>query len=138
VLILEKDMRFHRPLLLLLAPAVLAIAACATGSAIVTGATKTPVAPEQVRIYLEPPPAFEVLGLVNASSDAGWTEQGSVNYAIEELKKQAGKLGANGVLLTSSGERSDTIVGGQDTSLVYGIPIVTKTVQGRAVFVTSP
>jgi hypothetical protein len=66
-------MNFRRPLLLLLAPAVLTIAACATatGSAIVTGNIRAPVAPEQVRIYLEPPAAFEVIGLVNASSDVG-------------------------------------------------------------------
>lgn len=128
-------MDLHRPLLLLLAPAVLAIAACATGSAIVTGNTSAPVAPEQVRIYLEPPAAFEVIGLVNASSDAGWTEQGSLDYAIEELKKQAAKVGANGVLLVSSGEKTSTIVGGQGTGYVYAIPVTAKTVQGRAIFV---
>lgn len=121
--------------LLLLAPLMLLIAACATGSAIVTGNTRTPVAPEQVKIYLELPPAFEVIGLVNASSDAGWTEQGSLDYAIEELKKQAAKLGANRVLLVSSGEKTSTIVGGQGTGYVYAIPVTAKTVQGRAIFV---
>lgn len=128
-------MNLHRLLLLLLVPAVLAITACATGSAIVTGNTRAPVAPEQVRIYLEPPAAFEVIGLVNASSDAGWTEQGSLDYAVEELKKQAAKLGANGVLLVSSGEKTSTIVGGQGTGYVYAIPVTAKTVQGRAIFV---
>ena len=128
-------MNLHRSALLLLAPAVLAIAACASGSAIVTGSTRAPVAPEQVKIYLEPPAAFDVIGLVNASSDAGWTEQGSLDYAIEELKKQAAKLGANGVLLVSSGEKTTTIVGGQGTSYLYAIPVTAKTVQGRAIFV---
>ncbi len=128
-------MNLHRLLLSLLVPAVLAISACATGSTIVTGNTRAPVAPEQVRIYLEPPAAFEVIGLVNASSDAGWTEQGSLDYAVEELKKQAAKLGANGVLLVSSGEKTSTIVGGQGTGYVYAIPVTAKTVQGRAIFV---
>lgn len=128
-------MNLHRPLLWLLVPAVLAISACATGSAIVTGNTRVPVVPEQVRIYLEPPPAFEVIGLVSASSDAGLTEQGSLDYAVEELKKQAAKLGANGVLLVSSGEKTSTIVGGQGTGYVYAIPVTAKTVQGRAIFV---
>lgn len=124
---------------MLVAPAVLAIAACATGtgSAIVTGKTRAPLAPEQVRIYLEPPAAFEVIALVNASSDAGWTEQGSVDYAIDELKKQAAKLGANGVLLVSSGDRTSTIVGGQGTGYLYAIPVTAKTVQGRAIFVNT-
>ena len=135
VLTLEKDMNLHRSTFLLLAPAILAIAACASRSAIVTGSSRAPVAPEQVKIYLEPPPAFDTIGLVNASSDAGWTEQGSLNYAIEELKKQAAKLGANGVLLVSSGDRTTTIIGGQGTGYLYAIPVTAKTVQGRAIFV---
>jgi len=123
-------MNHHRFPLFLLALAVLALGACASGSAIVTGNTRPPVALEQVKIYLESPTAFEVIGLVNASSDAGWTEQGSVDYAIEELKKQAAKLGANGVLLVSSGETTTTVVGGH-----YAVPVTAKTVKGRAIFV---
>jgi len=103
-------------------------------SAIVTGTVRAPITPEQVTIYLEPPAEFEAVGLVNASSDAGWTEQGSVNYAIQELKEQAAKLGANGVLLVSSGERTTTtfIASG---SVLYPVPVTAKTVQGRAIFV---
>ena len=125
----------HRSVLLLPALAVLAIAACASGSAIITGNTRAPVAPEQVTIYLDPPPAFEVIGLVNAKSNGGWTEQGKLDYAIDELKKQAAKLGANGVLLVHSGEITKTIIGGQGTSYVYATPVTAKTVQGRAIFV---
>ncbi len=128
-------MKLHRFPLFLLALALLALGACASGSAIVTGNTRVPVALVQVKIYLEPPAAFEVIGLVSASSDAGWTEQGSVNYAIEELKKQAAKLGANGVLLVSAGEKTTTVVGGYGTGYYYAIPVTAKTVQGRAIFV---
>ncbi len=131
-------MNFHRFPLFLFVPAVLVLGACASGSAIVTGNTRTPVAREQVKIYLEPPATFEVIGLVSASSDAGWTEQGSVDYAIEELKKQAGKLGANGVLLVASGERTTTAMGGYGTGYVYAVPVTAKTVQGRAIFVKGP
>jgi hypothetical protein len=120
---------------LLPAGVMLVLAACASGSAIVTGNTRAPVAPEQVKLYLEPPAAFEVIGLVNASSDSGWTEQGSVDYAIAELKKQAAKLGANGVLLMSSGENTTTIVGGQGTGYFYAMPVTAQTIQGKAVFV---
>ena len=121
----------HRFMLVLPALAVLTLGACATGSAIVTGNTRAPVAPEQVTIYLEPPDSFEVIGLVNASSDAGLTEQGSVNYAVEELKKQAGKLGANGVLLVSTGDKTTSYVSGPG----YAVPIDAKTIQGKAIFV---
>jgi hypothetical protein len=118
----------------LLALAVLTITACASGSAIITGNTRPVIAPEEVNIYLDPPAAFETIGLVSASSDAGWTEQGSVNYAIAELKKQAAKLGANGVLIVSSGETTTTVVSTSGTN-VYSIPVTAKTVQGRAIFV---
>lgn len=128
-------MNLHRRALLLLALVALAIAACASGSVLVTGKTRAPIAPEQVTIYLDPPKEFEVIGLVNASSKGGWTEQGSLNYAIEELKRRAAKLGANGVLLVHSGETTKTIIGGQGTGYPYAVPVTAKTVQGRAIFV---
>lgn len=119
-------MTLHRFKVLLPLIAVLALAACVSGSAIITGTTRTPVAPDQVKVYAEPAASFEVIGLVSASSEAGWTEQGSVNYALDELKRRAGKLGANGVLLVSTG----------DTTSVYnGISSAGKTVQGKAIFV---
>ena len=119
----------------LLALVFLALGGCASGSSIVTGTTRTPLTPEQVTIYLEPPADFDVIGLVNASSDSGWTEQGSQDYAVKELKKQAAKLGANGVLLMSSGEKTTTAVGGYGTGYFYAVPITAKTVQGKAIFV---
>jgi hypothetical protein len=125
----------ERYILFLIGLVVLAVGACASGSAIVTGNTRAPIAPEQVRIYLESPAEFEVIGLVNASSDAGWTEQDSQDYAVKELKSQAAKLGANGVLLVSSGDRTTTYIGGQGTSYLYAVPVTAKTVQGRAIFV---
>lgn len=127
-------MNLHRCSFVLRALAALAIAACASGSAIITGKTRDPIAPEQVKIYLEPPAEFEVIGLVNASSDAGFTEQKSLDYAIKELKKQAAKLGANGVLIVSSGEKTSTIVSGTGAG-AYAIPVTAKTVQGKAIFV---
>lgn len=118
--------------------AVLAMAACSSGSAIVTGTPRPRVAPAMVKLYLEPPAKFEVIGLVSASSDAGWTEQGSLDYAMAELKKQAAKLGANGVLILATGETTSTMVFGQGTGAVYSVPVTGKTVQGRAIFVTEP
>jgi hypothetical protein len=128
-------MNLQRLALLPLALALLALAACASGSAIVTGSTRAPIPSDQVRIYLEPPADFEVIGLISASSDAGWTEQGSVDYAIAELKSQAAKLGANGVLLISTGDKTTTVVGGYGTGFLYAVPVTAKTVQGRAIFV---
>ena len=120
---------------LISAVVVLTLVACATGSSVVTGKKRTPVAATQVKLYLEPPSSFEVIGLVNASSDVGWTDQGSMDYAIEELKKQAGKLGANGVLILASGETTSTIINRSGTGNVYAIPVTAKTLQGKAIFV---
>lgn len=53
------------------------------------------------------------IAIVKASSDAGLTQQGSLDFAVEELKKQAAKVGANAVVLTSRGTSTKT----------YGVPV---------------
>jgi ABC-type sugar transport system substrate-binding protein len=115
---------------------VTALSACASGSSIVTGATRTPIDPSEVRLYLDAPDRYETIGLVNASSDAGWTEQGSQDYAIEELKKQAAKLGANGVLLMTSGEKTSSFAGASSSGAFYAIPDSEHTVSGKAIYVS--
>ena len=97
---------------------------------------RTPVEPSLVKLYLESPAKFEVIGIVNASSDAGWTEQDSVDYAVQELKNQAAKLGANGVLLGATGKSTSTVVGGHGTGYIYAIPVMAKTVTGKAIYVS--
>lgn len=121
----------HRIASVLVSLLLLALGGCASGSAIITGTPRAPITPEQVTIYTEPPADFEVIGLVSATSDAGWTEQGSVDYAMRELKKRAAKLGANGVLLVSSGDVTTGVVNVGSV----GVPVTGKTVQGKAIFV---
>ena len=108
---------------------------CASGSSIVVGTVREFIDPNQVKLYLESPPNYEIIGIVNASSDAGWTEQQSVDYAVQELRNQAAKLGANGVLIESTGEQTSTVIGGYGTGYVYAIPVTAKTVSGKAIFV---
>lgn len=117
---------------------ILVSTACASGTVIVTGTTRPAVAPETVRLYADPPADYEVIGLVSASSDAGWTEQGDVNHAIAELKRQAAKLGANGVLITSTGDRASAVLVPQANGSVVSVPVTAKTIQGRAIFVKAP
>ena len=113
----------------------LLLAGCATGSSIVVGEVREPIDPSNVKLYLEPPGNYKVIGIVKASSDAGWTVQDSVNYAVEELKNQAAKLGANGVFLETTGESTSTIIGGQGTGYLYAIPVSEQTVSGKAIYV---
>lgn len=128
-------MTHRRPIPFVYILALLALGGCASGSVIVTGAKREPLPYDQVSILLEPPTEFETIGLVSASSDSGFTEQGSVDYALNKLKKLAAKLGANGVLLISTGERTTTAVGGSGSGYFYAVTGTAKTVQGKAIYV---
>ena len=90
------------------------LAGCATGSALVTGQVRTAIEDHStIQILTTMPAGAEEIAIVKASSDAGWNEQASLDYAVEELKKQAAKLGANAVVIT-----------GRDTSSeVYSVPV---------------
>ncbi|MES9838185.1 MAG: hypothetical protein ABW144_17130 [Candidatus Thiodiazotropha sp.] len=112
------------------------LSACASGSSIVTGSVSAPIEFNLVKLYLDPPDNYETIGIVNASSDAGWTEQDSQDYAVNELKKQAAKLGANGVLLTTTGEKNSAMVGTYANGGTYVIPISEQIVTGRAIYVS--
>ncbi|ROO75900.1 hypothetical protein EDB69_0812 [Vibrio crassostreae] len=107
---------------------------CASGSAILVGEARDPITPQEVTLYLEAPENYEKIALVDASSDAGMTKQGSIDYAIEELKKQAAKLGANGVLLQATGSNNSVVLGGVGTDYQYLIPISEQTVNGIAIY----
>jgi len=112
----------------------LMLTSCASGTAIVTGTTRAPIMPEKVKLYLQPPEKYEVIAIVKASSDAGWTAQGSQDYAVQELKNQAAKLGANGVLLGGTGTKTSA-VGGYGTGAMYAIPVEAEVVSGHAIYV---
>ncbi|MBY8190972.1 hypothetical protein KW510_00450 [Vibrio fluvialis] len=124
-------MKFYRSLIFVIAALLVG---CASGSAILVGKARAPIKPEGVTLYLEAPLNYEKIALVNASSDAGLTSQGSVDYAVEELKKQAAKLGANGVIIQATGSNSSVILGGQGTDYQYLIPVSEQTVNGLAIY----
>lgn len=80
--------------------AAAALSGCAS-SHILVGQARPSISPAQVRIYLDPPPRFEKVAVLNANSSASWavTNQGKTNKVIERMKQEAADLGANGVLL---------------------------------------
>lgn len=99
------------------------VAGCSTSSHVLVGTPRTPVEPEDVRIYSRPPAEYEEIALLQASSDASFalTDQGKSDVVIERLKAEAGKLGANGVLLQSIGDRrGPTVRTGAATGVGFG------------------
>ena len=77
------------------------LAGCASSTQIVTGTVRSPIPPTDVKIFSTPPPRFEDVAILDASSDSVFTVGGqkSVDKVVERLKVQAAKLGANGLIL---------------------------------------
>jgi hypothetical protein len=112
------------------------LAGCASGSAIVYGDKRAPVPPEQVKLYTTAPPSAEVVGVVQASSDSGMGEQARMDRVINELKAQAGKIGANGIVLTGSGAQPGaTAVVATGGGGFMALPSNKQAAQGQAIFV---
>ncbi|HEY2678946.1 MAG TPA: hypothetical protein VGI65_18405 [Steroidobacteraceae bacterium] len=126
-----------------------ALAACATDSVIITGTQRPPTTPAEVKIYSKPPPAFEEIGILNASSNSMFTTGGqkTVDKVIEGLKVEAAKMGANGIILegfsdqatgsVGTGVGSASASGNSASSVGVGgsLGIYTKTGHGRAIYV---
>jgi len=115
---------------------ILILTGCATGSHIITG-TARPVFPsESVKLYASPPANFETIGIVTATL-TGADSQRASDLRVAELKKQAGMIGANGVLL---GMQTPTPPQSTYIYNPYGGMFITSqngaTINGTAIFVT--
>lgn len=84
-----------------LLPALLAsvLAACAGVQVVPLGPAHAPVAVAQVRVYQVPPQRYTEIARIEARSAVGFGTQGQANAAIERLRREAAKLGADGVIL---------------------------------------
>lgn len=79
------------------------------------------------------PEGAEEIAIVKASSDSGWTQQDSLDYAVEELRRQATKVGANAIVLTGRDTSTETvgvpaygggtIIGTSEVEIVQGIAV---------------
>ena len=89
--------------------ATLFVFACISGctttdTAVVTGQERSPIDPAAVTLYFEPPAHYEVVGIVKAHipvfsavfESEVW--EPTQRHACAELKKEAAKIGANGVI----------------------------------------
>jgi hypothetical protein len=81
------------------------IMGCTSGSHKVTGTLREPVPPEAVKIYSTMPPHAEVVGLVSAYSFGGTTLQDANQDALQKLRIEAGRLGANAIVLDGANDK---------------------------------
>jgi hypothetical protein len=82
------------------------LASCvAPTSHVVVGSLRAPVDPSQVRVYVEAPVQYEVIAMVETSSEYAWafSDQGKMDEVLLRLKEHAASLGANGLLLKDIG-----------------------------------
>ena len=86
---------------------------CASSSSRLLAPARAPLNPADVRIYKAPPRRYQQIAVVDATSGTSFfhgSEQGEA-AAIEKLKVEAAKVGANGVLLTLVGDRPNGAIG---------------------------
>ena len=121
-----------RSLLIILV--ALFVAGCTSGSTIITGNIRTAIEPSEIRIYLDPPAKFETIGLLEATSEVGFSRQAAQDRVIGELKARAAKVGANGVLLTHTGTAKSS-GGFVSSGYFYSTSTDYLSAQGRAILV---
>ncbi len=103
-----------------------------------TGQERSPIDPAAVTLYVEPPAQYDVVGIVDAVSDIEFFDEAAQERAFVELKKQAAKIGANGVIEWEIGEVwGTTKLYNSVTGDFTDWPQLRKTIKGMAIYVTS-
>jgi hypothetical protein len=119
-------------------------------SNVMVGEKRPPLNITEVKLYTTPPAKYVEIAIL--SVDAGHDfkpDQTVMDEAVERVKQEAAALGANGVIITSLGEKgSGSSVGvGTGTSMINGgvvtsnaLMVMTgqrfKNISGMAIFVT--
>jgi hypothetical protein len=125
------------------------IAGCSSTSHVLLGTPRPAIAPADVRVYAQPPPKYDQIASIDASSKGSLalTGQQNMDKAIERLKEEAAKLGANGVLLQGVQDQQSGAIGtgvgsssyGPSSSVGVGVGgsfgIYNKVVHGLAIYV---
>jgi hypothetical protein len=135
-----------------MAAMALLLAGCESTSRVMLGPTYPAISPDQVQIYYQPPARYrEVALLETASGSFTYGEQHKMDAVLANLRIEAAKLGANGVLFQGTetsygGSNIGVGVGGGNYghSSSYGggvgfnISPTQKHAQGMAIYVTDP
>ncbi len=103
-----------------------------------TGQERSPIDPAAVTLYAEPPAQYDVVGIVDAVSDIEFSDEAAQERAFVELKKQAAKIGANGVIEWEIDEVWGTRkLYNSVTGDFSDWPQLRKTIKATAIYVTS-
>jgi hypothetical protein len=89
------------------------LAACVSSHQLI-GPAREPISADRVRLYTEVPrQPYQRIAVVNASSKRSWsfTSEGKAEVVVRRLKEEAGKLGANGVLLEGISDQPGLAIG---------------------------
>jgi hypothetical protein len=130
----------------------LMLVACASSSHVLVGTARAPILPAEVKIYSYPPPKFEEIAVLDASSKSvfGTGGQRATDEVIERLKAQAAQLGANGIILEGFSDSQTASLGtgvgsdsySRNSSVGVGVGgsfgLFKKTGKGRAIYVAPP
>lgn len=126
-----------------------ALASCAS-SHVLVGTAHAPIDPGQVTVYLEAPPGAETVALLEASDIGanGFSAQSRTNKVMKRLKKEAAKLGANGIVLqgfstqymgsVGTGVMSATASGNTAFGSGVGLTAAQRSKEGKAIAVFVP
>jgi hypothetical protein len=126
------------------------LAACVASHQLI-GTARAPIPAAEVRLYTEAPPRpYERIAVVSASSKRSFsfTFEGKAEVVVRRLKEEAGKLGANGVLLEGISDEPGATIGtdlgrsyeGPRGTIDVGAGVSTLTLQryGRAIAIYLP
>ena len=98
------------------------VTGCVSSSHHVTGTIRPPVAQDEVKVYGAVPANSKTIGTVSITSFRSMPWQDAYVVALEELKIEAGKLGANGLVIIDYGKTNYSELNG-------------ATIDGKAIFV---
>lgn len=135
--------------LLIAAALACAAAACSTSSHVLIGTARPAISPEGVRVYYKPPPKYEEIATLHATSQSSLaiTSQQNMDKAIQRMKAEAARLGANGILLQNVYDTQSGSIGAGGGGTSYGpnsatgvgvggaFALTSKVAQGLAIYV---
>lgn len=92
---------------------ILLLISCHPVSHIVVGKKREATNPTDVKVYLDYPESYEKIALVDAGSNFSFKDpvilfawQSKMNKALERLKVEAASLGANGILIVNTDNKT--------------------------------